>query len=111
MEREEPKLQAKVYQGPGGEGRGGGGHILQYNGALAVQERSAEKGYLSQDSGNSKVGNSRIISPVQAEIASVSTDLRALNQNVLKRRADWLSKLEGGYPVLFTSNSVNNIVK
>lgn len=41
----------------------------------------------------------------------MSTDLRALNQNVLKRRADWLSKLEGGYPVLFTSNSVNNIVK
>lgn len=41
----------------------------------------------------------------------MSTDLRALNQNVLKRRADWLSKLEGGYLVLFTSYSVNNIVK
>ena len=36
LEREEPKLQAKVNQGPGGEG--GGGYILQYNGALAVQE-------------------------------------------------------------------------
>ena len=30
----------------------------------------------------------------------MSTDLRALNQNVLKRRADWLSKLEGGYIIL-----------
>ena len=44
-------------------GRGEGGYILQYNGALAVQVGSAEKGYLSQDSGNSKVGNSRIIKP------------------------------------------------
>lgn len=26
-------------------------------------------------------------------------------------RSDWLSKLEGGYLVLFNSNSVNNIVK
>lgn len=39
------------------------GVVLQYNGALAVQIGSAEKGYLSEDSGNSKGGNSRVIKP------------------------------------------------